>query len=43
MAKKVELEEKEFPKTFIAENGEKIVARDEVQAAAFKNAGLKEE
>lgn len=41
MAKKVE--EKEYPKTFVTENGEKVVARDEVQAAAFKNAGLKEE
>jgi hypothetical protein len=36
-------EVKEYPKVFVAENGEKIVARDEVQAAAFKNAGLKEE
>lgn len=30
-------------KVFIAENGKKIEARDEVQEAAFKNAGLKEE
>lgn len=30
-------------KVFVAENGEKIIARDEVQAIAFKNAGLKEE
>ena len=28
---------------FVAENGEKLIARDEIQAAAFKNAGLKEE
>lgn len=27
---------------FIAENGETITALDDVQAAAFKNAGLKE-
>mgnify|MGYP000874272899 CR=1 FL=1 len=30
-------------KVFVAENGEKIIARDEVQAAAFENAGLKEQ
>lgn len=30
-------------KVFVAENGEKLVARDEVQEAAFKKAGLKEE
>lgn len=30
-------------KVFVAENGQKLIARDEVQAAAFKNAGLKEE
>ena len=30
-------------KVFVAENGEKLIARDEVQEAAFKNAGLKEE
>lgn len=35
-------EKKEYPKTFVAENGEEIIARDEIQAAAFKNAGLKE-
>lgn len=29
-------------KVFIAENGEELVARDEVQEAALKNAGLKE-
>lgn len=29
-------------KVFVAENGQDIVARDEVQEAAFKNAGLKE-
>jgi hypothetical protein len=26
---------------FVAENGHKITARDETQASAFKNAGLK--
>lgn len=41
MAKKVE--EKEYPKTFVAENGEKVVAVNEVQEAAFKHMGLKEE
>ncbi|WP_368658674.1 hypothetical protein AB3Z07_05085 [Metabacillus halosaccharovorans] len=30
-------------KIFIAENGEKIIARDEIQEAAFKKAGLKED
>lgn len=30
-------------KVFVSENGEKLVARDEVQEAAFKKAGLKEE
>lgn len=30
-------------KVFIAENGEKLIARDEIQAAAFRKAGLKEE
>lgn len=29
-------------KVFQAENGEKLEARDEVQEAAFKNAGLVE-
>ncbi len=29
-------------KVFVAENGQQIVARDEVQEAAFRNAGLKE-
>lgn len=42
MGKKVELEEKEFPKTFVSEEGHELVARDEIQAAAFKNQGLKE-
>lgn len=43
MAKKNEEQlEKEFPKTFVNEDGVELVARDEVQAAAFKNAGLKE-
>jgi hypothetical protein len=40
MSKKDEV--KEYPKTFVAENGETVIARDEIQAAAFKNAGLKE-
>jgi hypothetical protein len=30
-------------KVFVAENGEKLIARDENQEAAFRNAGLKEE
>lgn len=30
-------------KVFIAENGEKLIARDEIQVAAFRKAGLKEE
>ena len=30
-------------KIFVAPNGEKLEARDEVQEAAFKNAGLVEE
>lgn len=30
-------------KVFVSEKGEKLVARDEIQEAAFKNAGLKEE
>ena len=29
-------------RTFVAKNGEKVVALDDVQAAAFKNAGLEE-
>jgi hypothetical protein len=29
-------------KIFVAENGEKLEARDEVQEVAFRNAGLKE-
>lgn len=32
-----------YPITFVAENGQKLVARDEIQAAAFKKAGLKTE
>jgi hypothetical protein len=44
MAKKVvEVEEKKFPKIFVAENGKKIIAQNDVQADAFKNAGLEEE
>lgn len=44
MAKKaVEVEGKEFPKVFVTKDGDReLVARDEIQAAAFKNAGLKE-
>jgi hypothetical protein len=30
-------------KVFIAKNGEKLEARDEIQEAAFINAGLKED
>lgn len=30
-------------KVFVAENGEKLVAKDEIQVAAFIKAGLKEE
>jgi hypothetical protein len=30
-------------KVFVSEAGEKLIARDEVQEAAFKNAGLTEE
>lgn len=30
-------------KVFVSKDGEKLVARDEVQAAAFKKAGFKEE
>lgn len=41
MAKR-EVEKEEYPKVFVAENGEEVVARNEVQAAAFKNAKLKE-
>jgi hypothetical protein len=33
MAKQVE--KPEYPKTFVAENGEELIARDEIQAAAF--------
>jgi hypothetical protein len=43
LAKK--LEKLEYPKTFIAEvDGEvhELIARDDVQSAAFENAGLKE-
>lgn len=41
MAKK-EVKEREFPISFVTEDGEQLIARDEVQAAAFKKAGLKE-
>lgn len=37
-----EVEEKEFPKAFVTEAGEELVARDEIQAAAFEKTGLKE-
>jgi hypothetical protein len=40
MAKKVE-EVKEFPKVFVTEDGQELIARDDIQEAAFKNAGLK--
>lgn len=39
---KKEVEKEEYPKAFIAENGEEVTARNEIQAAAFKNVGLKE-
>lgn len=29
-------------KVFVAENGQELIAKDEVQEAAFRNAGLKE-
>lgn len=29
-------------KVFQAENGQTVIARDEIQEAAFRNAGLKE-
>lgn len=29
-------------RVFVAENGNKIIAQDDIQAAAFENAGLKE-
>jgi hypothetical protein len=42
MAAKKETEKK-YPLTFVTEDGKNtLVARDEVQAAAFKNAGMKE-
>lgn len=43
MVKKVVKEEKEFPIVFSTDDGKhELVARDDVQAAAFKKAGLKE-
>lgn len=43
MAKKAQVEETKFPKIFVTEDGEhELIARDEVQEAAFQNAGLKE-
>lgn len=44
MAKKnVEVEEVKYHKIFVTEDGEhELIARDDVQEAAFKNAGLKE-
>jgi hypothetical protein len=42
MAKKTE-EVKTYPKVFVTVDGEhELIARDDVQAAAFENAGLKE-
>jgi hypothetical protein len=32
----------EYPKTFVAENGETLIAKDEIQAVAFKKHGLVE-
>jgi hypothetical protein len=41
LAKK--LEKLEYPKTFVTADGEhELIARDEVQAAAFEKEGLKE-
>ena len=37
------MSEKKYPITFVNEEGEKLIARDEVQAAAFAKSGLKEE
>jgi hypothetical protein len=44
MAKKLETEEvKAYPKVFVTVDGEhELIARDDVQAAAFESAGLKE-
>lgn len=41
MGKKIEKDE--FPKVFVAENGEKVVALNDIQAAAFEKEGLKQE
>lgn len=42
MAKKV-VEEPQFPKVYVTEDGEhELIARDDVQAAAFEKGGLKE-
>ena len=30
-------------KVFVTKNGDKLIARDDIQAAAFAKAGLKEE
>lgn len=37
------MSEKKYPIAFVTEDGEKLIARDDVQAAAFVKAGLKEE
>lgn len=46
MAAKKQVEEPKFPKTFVfvTEEGDEqeLIARDDTQAAAFENAGLKE-
>lgn len=44
MAKKLEkADEVKFPKVFVTEDGEhELIARDDVQEAAFRNTGLKE-
>ncbi|MGM7719438.1 hypothetical protein [Metabacillus sp. Hm71] len=36
------MSEKKYPITFVAGNGNKLIARDDIQAAAFEKAGLKE-
>lgn len=43
MSKKEVKEERKFPITFVTDDGKhELVARDDVQAAAFKKSGLKE-
>jgi hypothetical protein len=37
------MSEKKYPVTYVAENGEKVIAINEIQEVAFIKAGLKEE